>query len=607
MDLHLGRVSRALRNFLEEELSPSNFGLSVGAQAHLDRFRSFLHSFYVNKFGYWPPERSAMFDKSVLRSLYAEFHNLYEFIVDVDSSDVLHAKPASGGICVLQNINSFNERHNYEPLPHPLPLLPNYQGPHRKIQTQRGLRAFRLGSKSAAFEKGMTIKTALAMATNPVSTELLECPLVRDYVLFEREWSPNPEEKISVVDARKVRWIAIYCILQMLVSVTRAPKEVRTADGTSYPLCLLTTGTPPWGHSKDYATSSGPSGSFEDSESWKNGRSLDDDAVQGDCSPSSPAPSIHPDCEDDDYFSMHKVSDSTSPLRPAPLRINPAPIARTSSIRSLQRSVMSMSFSSRRNSMKGSPISRQSPGLCAENTAGELPAAKDGTVSVLPEARTPVLDVLMLEHLAEPTSFGDATAPSPSSASSPKSISSSLSDGDDTDAFSWSSNDERRSSKVYNMDHDSIYDDTPSARPYSHSPTSSTAPSSPTSKFSHKRSGSLSSSVYSEHPVQASDIAEYQRRGQQNLADEMREAQQLNLPMWWSSESSPRPVSRKHDSWPLNISVPQDVPEDGEMVFEGQEQHVRHAKADEDLPEVNFNIDILEALKLLPRSTVEPL
>lgn len=604
MDLHLGRVSRALRGFLEEELSPSNFGLSIGAQAHLDRFRSFLHSFYVNKFGYWPPERSAVLSSSLLRSLYFEFQNLYEFIVDMDSSDVLHDKPASGGICVLQNVNAFNGRHNYEPLPHPLPLLPDYDSSRGKTHSQRSLRSFKLGSKNAKFEQGMTIKTALAMATNTVSAEVLECPLVRDYVSFEREWSPNPQEKISIVDARKVRWIAIYCILQMLISVTRAPKEVRITEDTSYPLCLLTTGTPPWDRSRDYSKSGG----IIDASamcSVSDMGSPSDEAAKAYSGQSSPALSIHPDCEADDYFlhgSVRKRSDPTSPLRPAPLRVRTAPVTRTSSIRSIQRSVMSMSFSPRRSSVKGSPISRRPASVSdTKNEFGEPCTSRNKAMSALPEARTPVLDVFMLEHTLEPTLPEEAHASSsPSSVSSPKSTSSSLSDRDDTDACSWSSNDERRNSKVYNMDHESVYDETSSA-PSSPGLTFGTWASA--SKFTHRRNSILSSSVHTEKRSQANDTAELQRRSQQIIAPDTHDAQQMNLPTWWSGDSSPRPgssASNRHGPWPFAVSVPQEVPEDEEMIFQGRE-HSRCSKADDNVAGVDF-VDIYGALDLLPAS-----
>ena len=39
-------------------------------------------------------------------------------------------------------------------------------------------------------------------------------------------------------------------MLQTLISVTRAPVEVRDTEGVSYPLCCQIAGTPPWQVSK---------------------------------------------------------------------------------------------------------------------------------------------------------------------------------------------------------------------------------------------------------------------------------------------------------------------------------------------------------------------
>ena len=54
------------------------------------------------------------------------------------------------------------------------------------------------------------------------------------------------ESSVSSADARKVRWILVYAILQTLISVTRAPQEVRDTEGVAYPLCCQIAGTPPW-------------------------------------------------------------------------------------------------------------------------------------------------------------------------------------------------------------------------------------------------------------------------------------------------------------------------------------------------------------------------
>jgi hypothetical protein len=125
MDIELGRTTAAIRSFLEDDFSTTHLGLTSGARNHLDRFRSFLHSFYVDKFGYWPPPKGTTFSKALFRSLYFDFKSLYDYLVDSESTaDLASQKLASGGICVLQNVDSFDKRHRFPPLPHPLPLIP---------------------------------------------------------------------------------------------------------------------------------------------------------------------------------------------------------------------------------------------------------------------------------------------------------------------------------------------------------------------------------------------------------------------------------------------------------------------------------------------------
>lgn len=249
MDLRLEHSGKALSNFLEDELSGSYLGLGQDARVHLERFRSFLHSFYVQKYGYWPPPQpkrnSKILPKSTCQTMYLEIRNLYEYLVDPHSSDSFeNDRQVDGGICVLQNIKAFDNRHKYTTLPHTLPLLPSL--PHDLAGPKAHGFAKLFGSKQAKLDRRVASSAALFRATNAGDMTVLDCGLVRQYIKFEKTWSMGEEERITCADARKVRWILIYAMLQTLVSVTRAPKEVRDTEGVSYPLCCQIAGTPPW-------------------------------------------------------------------------------------------------------------------------------------------------------------------------------------------------------------------------------------------------------------------------------------------------------------------------------------------------------------------------
>ncbi|OJD35413.1 uncharacterized protein BKCO1_170001 [Diplodia corticola] len=379
MDLHLTRVSKAVSTFLEAELSPSNLGLPPGPRAHLERFRSFLNSFYADKFGYWPPPKGAGFSRDLCRSMYYDFKALYDYLVDIDSSESIQAqKPADGGICVLQNVQAFDKRHKYTPLPHPLPLLPTTPKPHGRVLSQRSLVSLTLGNKQSKTDKQLMQLAALSNATNSRKTTIANAPLVRVYKIFERDSLDKQKEKVSISDARKVRWILIYATLQMLVSVTRAPREVRDTEGAHYPLCCLTAGTPPWKNKRPEESVSASDSGYASAET--------DAGTQG-AATSLPATSandlsysIRPDCEGSDYITHTNFQESPKLCRrssvsqggdmPAPLRISSIsspvrscsrrhsvsvpPLSRTTSWRSsIGRSLSP--FASRRNSIRIQP------------------------------------------------------------------------------------------------------------------------------------------------------------------------------------------------------------------------------------------------------------
>ncbi|THY32878.1 hypothetical protein D6D00_01386 [Aureobasidium pullulans] len=558
MDLHLGRVSKALKTFLEDELAPTHLGLPTPARNHLDRFRSFMHSYYVNKFGYWPPETGAIMDKGLLRSIHQEFQLLYDYLVDRDSSPSQSpSKLLTGGICVMQNVDAFNARHNYEPLPHPSPLLPDYYSLEYRTASQKGLKSLRLASKPSKAEQSGTARAALSAATNKLASS---SPLVRNYVYFEGELTFRPEEKLSVGDARKVRWIAIYSILQMLTNAIRAPKEVVDSEAVPYHLCLLTTGMPPW--NEDVNSVATPQTSTP--RPVKMERENSDKTVF----------TIHPDCEDNDYFShktMPKRCDSHSSLRPQPLRINTTSgMNRTSSIRSLHKSLTSnFSFPSRRNSVKSPLVSTEISG--ASNTADSSVNKRFSGYSFaiseeenldylnphqpeassfenhyrLPEARTPTLDVFMLDSCASPE-LPSTPLSTASSSMSPTSVSSRMWDNSpnsvSSDDLDWY---ERHSSAgVYGMDHDSVYSD--QVRKSSKSSSVSSGSNTPIVDLS---------TLTASFAAAATAKMLYTHAGLTSQHENQQQAAQM--PAWWSTSNDKRQSGQ--------ISVPEEVPEEDVM------------------------------------------
>jgi len=249
MDERLDRVSRSVMNFFENDLSSTHLGLHQVAREHFDRFRSFLHGFYIEQHGFWPPQ--GFDDDSVRKSLYAtmysDFRNLYHHLVDLESTPSMAINlSASGGVCTLQNVQAFDQRHGYEALSHPLPVLPKVASPDpAQIRCKRGslnpLKKSKL-NRDAKIEAEMQ---ALIDSSNR-DWNIMKCLLVRRYSDFEQCTVFDDFEQVSVVDGRKVRWILIYTILQTLISVMQAPTQVRNTEGLDYSLCCHAPKIMPW-------------------------------------------------------------------------------------------------------------------------------------------------------------------------------------------------------------------------------------------------------------------------------------------------------------------------------------------------------------------------
>ena len=251
MDVRLQNAGRMLGSFLFDDLSDAHLGLSSGARSHLDKFRSFLQAYYVAKLGYYPPSSGA-FPKNIYGQMCAEFQKLYDLLVDMQFSTADNIPVSQqGGICVFQSVQAFDARHKYTSLQHPIPLLPEVDD--ISPDKQRLSKRFSFNSKADKMkpDSRLVAFSSLNKATNRHDQSLYDCSLVRAYRGFEKDcvFSPSKadkSEKLSQTDARKVRWILIYSILQTLLSVTKVPMEVRDTQNVPYSLCVLTAGCPPW-------------------------------------------------------------------------------------------------------------------------------------------------------------------------------------------------------------------------------------------------------------------------------------------------------------------------------------------------------------------------
>lgn len=241
--------------------------------------------------------------------MFYDFQSLYDYLADTSSTiEIASQRPASGGICVLQNLDSFDKRHKFTARPHPLPLLPDRQSLASK-ESQSLARTLSSASQHRKSRDPQFTMSALAAATNSFDGKAANSKIVQAYIQFEQTCtvsSRQREGKLTAIDARKVRWLVIYGTLQYLVSALRAPKEVRDTEGAEYPLCCLVAGQ----SSLHMGTpvSSPPASKISSAATSKS-----DYFGEAQCSPFL----IQPDCQRGDYFTSQNASRRQSIELPA--------------------------------------------------------------------------------------------------------------------------------------------------------------------------------------------------------------------------------------------------------------------------------------------------
>ena len=254
MDIRLERAGKSLEDFLEKDIPCGNFNFSRQAHVHLERFRSFLQCYYIGRYGYWPPNldkaSTDALPKSVYQSMYFDLRNLYEYLADKSSEPACMTEIHNDqSLNVTGNLQAYDIKNRYAPLPFCLVLLPDLPEAVQRRRSRWNI----FGFSRVKQEKRLAAFTALKEATNHDDHRVMGSNIVREYLRFERDWTMVEDPTNTCIEARKVRWILIYAMLQTLISVAKVPDEVRETEGVTYPLCCQTAGTPPWSDAKKAA------------------------------------------------------------------------------------------------------------------------------------------------------------------------------------------------------------------------------------------------------------------------------------------------------------------------------------------------------------------
>lgn len=241
-------------HFSQEDLSPTVRAASV-------RFRKFLRQFYEKEYQTWPIRRAQAglwLDRIAVRRLQDDFNALYEYIVDrkvewsgddesenrktralLKSVDALNFGLDGEDIRMLGVFQNSDCRLNASHIPHPYPLLPT------SLTAPQPVKKSVFGGKKKDKVRESRIAHAYAEASNAseLNREHTENDLLKAFVLFEKADQPGD---VDPREARRERWIIIYCVLQTLVGISVDVPNLSFNGDVDYFLNTRLQGLPPW-------------------------------------------------------------------------------------------------------------------------------------------------------------------------------------------------------------------------------------------------------------------------------------------------------------------------------------------------------------------------
>ena len=243
-------------HFAQEDLSPS-------VRTASDRFRKFLRQFYEKEYQSWPIRKGQQgnplwLDRTIVARLQDDFSALYEHLVNRnvvwDDEDDSEDRRARNWLKSINNLNFGLDGEDYRMLgvfrnlesriiashiPHPYPLLPNSVPALPPSKKSR----FRGKKTDKARESRIAHEYVAASNLHQLSRQYAKNGLAQAFVHFEKV---DNASEVDPREARRERWIIIYCVLQTLASLSVDVPNLSFKSNVRYFLNASLHGLPPW-------------------------------------------------------------------------------------------------------------------------------------------------------------------------------------------------------------------------------------------------------------------------------------------------------------------------------------------------------------------------
>ncbi len=251
-----------LLTFKFDDIWPAHKTQQHPARFGYDSFRLFLRQHFERTYKSWKTRvrqencTDSWLTRELVNQLQEDHGALYDFLVDRQmvwgsGGKILRkdGRPCTTAIAddtlIANLLANFDQRHDYTPILHPYPLLP-FSVPVEASGDNSGSSRLSLSSfgnrSSRARDKRVAQANADANNGRLVANTTKENALVEAFRKYEksdgiRQFDPH--------DARKGRWMLLYCTLQVLAGISVDTPHMFFKD-VPYFLNPRLTNTPPW-------------------------------------------------------------------------------------------------------------------------------------------------------------------------------------------------------------------------------------------------------------------------------------------------------------------------------------------------------------------------